>query len=72
MANNIQSADYFNDYTSRLKNMDWFYEYSDDYKVWNKGKSELIALYRIASHIDKNFIHWNYYCTNNDLKNGGQ
>ena len=70
MANNIQSAIYFNNYTTRLKNMDWFYEYSDDFQVWNRGKTELLALYEIASKIDKNFIHWNHYCTNDELKQG--
>jgi len=50
--------------------MDWFYEYSDDFQVWNRGKTELLALYEIASKIDKNFIHWNYYCTNDELKQG--
>jgi len=65
------SADYFNGYISKLKNMDWFYDYSDDFKVWNQGSRDVIELIELAKDLDKNFIHWNNYCTNDNLSNGG-
>jgi len=60
-----------NTYLKKLKNMDWFYDYSDDFKVWNQGSRDFIELIELAKDLDKNFIHWNNYCTNDKLRNGG-
>jgi len=34
------------DYYARLNAHDWFYDYSDDHRVWCKGKEERSELYR--------------------------
>lgn len=61
-----------NTYLKKLKNMDWFYDYSDDFKVWNQGSRDFIELKKYAEKLDQNYIHWNNYCTNAKLRNGGQ
>lgn len=38
----------FNEYETRLKNHDWYFEYSDDHRVWRKGKDTYTALQFIA------------------------
>ena len=62
----------FDDYIAKLKRADWFYDYSDDHAVWNQGRIFILELHKLASQVDHDYVHWNYYCTNNDLKNGGQ
>lgn len=66
---NIQTAQKeMNQYIAKLKSMDWFYDYSDSYQVWNQGRIQILELYKMASRLDRNYVHWNYYCKNNDLK----
>lgn len=67
----VKALEGFNEYIEALKTMDWYYEFSDDFKVWESGKNKLIALRKEAERLDKNFIHWNYYCANDNLKYKG-
>jgi len=57
-----------NEYIERLKYADWFFDYSDDYITWNMGYLEFKKLIEMAKVFDPNYVHWNYYCKNDALK----
>lgn len=57
-----------NEYIERLKYADWFYEHSDDHMTWHMGYLEFKKLKEMARMLDRNYVYWNYYCKNNDLK----
>lgn len=59
------------DYMLELEKMDWFYDYSDDYSVWCMHQKRLDSLIEYAKKLDKNFVHYNHFCTNDKLRNGG-
>jgi hypothetical protein len=49
------------EYKTLLKNHDWFYEYSDDYSVWEKGTAEKDKLLQIQKQIDPTGSIWNSF-----------
>jgi hypothetical protein len=49
------------EYTAALKRHDWFYEYSDDHKVWTRGREQARALNAARQEHDKGYEIWNQY-----------
>ena len=49
-------------YIKVLKQHDWFYEYSDDHRVWDKGRGKRHELGKLQSEVDPNFDIWNEHC----------
>jgi hypothetical protein len=41
------------EYQSKLKAHDWFYDYSDDHSVWRRGKAERQELWHHANESDE-------------------
>lgn len=50
------------EYIRRLRNHDWFHEYSEDYQVWQRGVQELARLRELRKQIDPDCKLWNHYC----------
>lgn len=48
-------------YTSALKNQDWYFEYSDDYRVWYSGSIKKRELVRMQKLYDEDYVLWNSY-----------
>ena len=48
-------------YVKLLQGMDWYYEYSDDNRVWQKGQTQYQDLLKIAKKVDPDFSIWNRY-----------
>mgnify|MGYP000497543750 CR=1 FL=1 len=48
-------------YKYLLTTHDWSYEYSDDHRVYTKGREEKNKLYWYQERIDQNFTTWNEY-----------
>lgn len=42
----------YRNYYLRCRSADWFYEYSDDHRVYTKGRDEVYALMREANDDD--------------------
>ena len=40
---------------------DWFYEYSDDHRVWKQGRDSEIELRRLAARLDPDLVIWSEY-----------
>lgn len=61
------------DYVQKLKRMDWFYAYSDDHSIYQKGsaaESELMRLKQILSTLDEEKAQklWDQYDARKHLK----
>lgn len=41
--------DLLTEFTNDLKSHDWFYDYSDDHSVWNRGRNERKQLQNVAN-----------------------
>lgn len=50
------------DYIGMLKSHDWFYEYSDDHRMWVRGKEQRAAILEAKSKLDPDYSVWNDYC----------
>ena len=48
-------------YRGLLKNHDWFSEYSDDQRVWEKGSTEYQKIIQMAEQIDTDYSIFNEY-----------
>lgn len=48
-------------YRKLLKHHDWFSEYSDDHKVWEKGSIEYTQIMCMAQQIDSDYKIFNEY-----------
>lgn len=48
-------------YRKLLKNHDWFSEYSDDHKVWEKASVEYTKIICMAQQIDSDYKIFNEY-----------
>lgn len=40
---------------------DWFYEYSDDHRVYTQGRDSELALRRLAARLDPDLVIWSEY-----------
>lgn len=48
-------------YRELLATHDWYYNFSDDYSVWAKGKSHASKIWDFQQDIDPKFAIWNQY-----------
>ena len=48
-------------YRESLATHDWQYDYSDDYSVWARGKSQRAAILDMRKNIDPEGKIWNEY-----------
>lgn len=48
-------------YREALRKHDWFYEYSDDYRYYSKGRDNQILLEQVRKEIDQNNLIWNSF-----------
>ena len=49
------------EYLSKLKTHDWFYEFSDDFVVWRMGQVADALLRKAQTLHDPEFTLWNQY-----------
>ena len=49
------------DYIQKLKSHDWYHDYSDDHRVWQKGNAEKHEIRNMQKEIDPDFEIWNEY-----------
>jgi len=49
------------DYKSLLAQHDWYYDYSDDHSVWQRGNRERDTLYKYQDAVDPDYKIWNEY-----------
>jgi hypothetical protein len=57
------------DYYEELDKHDWYYQYSDDSRVYNKGQQNADRLKRISEESPKHKILWEGFC--NHMFSGG-
>lgn len=48
-------SDKLQEFEKLLKNHDWYYEYSDDHRVWRNGCNEFDALVKMRNELKKEF-----------------
>ena len=48
-------------YIQALRNADWWHEYSDDHRVWQRGRAELLALRDAQERFDPSYQIWNTF-----------
>lgn len=51
-------------YRDLLKNHDWYSEYSDDHRMWEKSSLEYTEINRIAANMDRDYKIFNEYAPN--------
>jgi len=49
-------------YRYLLKKHDWWFEYSDDHRVWNAGWIQLQNIRLQQQKLDPDFTIWNEHC----------
>jgi hypothetical protein len=49
------------EYRAALKAHDWYYDYSDDYTAWCRGRDERDALRTARKQLDADGKIWNEY-----------
>lgn len=49
-------------YIKSLKAHDWFYEYSDDHRVWTRGKDQRRIILNLREQCDPDSEIWNEHC----------
>jgi hypothetical protein len=50
------------EYEMKLRQMDWWYQYSDDGRVWRQGNEDYKILEQLQKSVDPDRILWNKYC----------
>ena len=58
------------EYESLLKAHDWYYAYSDDHSVWDKGFRQFYKLVELQRYYDESAIIWNQYAPDKEFKIG--
>jgi hypothetical protein len=48
-------------YRAALASHDWYYDYSDDYSAWSRGRDERNALNAARRTLDADSAIWNEY-----------
>lgn len=48
-------------YIEALKNHDWFYEFSDDHSVYQRGREAFMQLLQAQKKLDPKYEIWNQY-----------
>ena len=59
------------EYVRLLSFHDWFYQYSDDHKVYKAGHVSAARLWALCSQLDPDHAIWNSKCPAEFLVNGG-
>lgn len=49
-------------YIKKLKFFDWYYPYSDDHSVWQRGNEGYNELVELQKELDVDYEIWNTYC----------
>ena len=49
------------EYTELLKKHDWYYDYSDDHSVYERGYRQRNKLHQLAEEIDRDYELYNQY-----------
>lgn len=52
------------EYRAALAAHDWYYDYSDDYSAWGRGRDEREALRTARAKLDADGKIWNEYAPN--------
>lgn len=48
-------------YIEALKKHDWFYEFSDDHSVYQRGRAAFMQLLQAQKKLDPKYETWNQY-----------
>jgi len=56
-------------YEKCLAAHDWEFDRSDDFRVYRKGREELVQLQRMQKLYDADYTLWNYYAPEEFKKN---
>lgn len=56
------------DYIRLLREHDWEFQHSDDFRVYNRGKAERAELELRARDLDPDFRLWNLYATKDNKR----
>lgn len=48
-------------YIRELKLHDWYYNYSDDHRVWVKGKDQRVTIDNLQKQVDPDYFIWNEF-----------
>ena len=57
----VEESTIMNLYENKLRSHDWFYDYSDDHRVWQQGRDAYQELIRFQQEFDKDYAVWNLY-----------
>jgi hypothetical protein len=49
------------EYITLLQSHDWYYNYSDDFTFWQKGRNERDKLLQLRLELDQHALVWNQY-----------
>jgi hypothetical protein len=49
------------EYITLLQKHDWYYNYSDDFTFWQKGRNERDKLLQLRLELDQHGLVWNQY-----------
>lgn len=49
------------EYRAALQAHDWYYDYSDDYTAWCRGRDQRSALQAARQKLDPDYAIWNEY-----------
>ena len=58
---NARPAPTLADYRAALAAHDWFYEFSDDHRVWGNGRNQEARLRLMAKTLDPDLTIWKQY-----------
>lgn len=50
------------EYLKALRQHDWYYMYSDDHKVWQRGREAAARIEEMRRELDIEFKVWNENC----------
>lgn len=56
-------------YRKLLGRHDWYYNFSDDYSVWSKGKKNLADIFGLQPDVDADFKIYNEYAPDDFKRN---
>ena len=48
-------------YIKELRLHDWYYNYSDDHRVWVKGKDQRVTIDNLQKQVDPDYHIWNEF-----------
>lgn len=48
-------------YETALRSFDWYFEFSDDFRIWQAGSIKKRDLVRMQKLYDEHYVLWNAY-----------